>query len=171
MHLFNRSESHAAGLVDSVLHGEPYRIRGLIIHGASLLTSWPETPVWRERLSKLDFVVCIYRQMTADAAYADIVQPATTTFEIDSYMVYRPIFRLRENVFPPVGQARDEYLITAELTRRHRSAPAVDDGVPESGVPSVGPTLDELLPDAESQGQGQSLDILVEADDRIQDGL
>ncbi len=113
-----RGESHASGLVDAVLNEDPYKIRGLIIHGASLLTSWPQTPIWRETLSKLDFQVCIDRQMTADAAYADIVLPATTMFEIDSYMVYGPIFRLREKLVEPVGEARNDYLIMAELARR-----------------------------------------------------
>ncbi|MFQ5864619.1 MAG: IscS subfamily cysteine desulfurase [bacterium] len=113
-----RGESHASGLVDSVLKGEPYRIRGLIIHGASLLTSWPQTRIWRETLSKLDFQVCIDRQLTADAAYADVVLPATTMFEIDSYMVYGPIFRLREKLIEPVGEARNDYLIMAELASR-----------------------------------------------------
>ncbi|NOZ37788.1 MAG: aminotransferase class V-fold PLP-dependent enzyme [Gammaproteobacteria bacterium] len=113
-----RGESHASGLVDAVLHGEPYPIRGLIIHGASLLTSWPQTSIWRETLSKLDFVVSIDRQLTADAAYADIVLPATTMFEIDSYMVYGPVFRLREKLIEPVGEARNDYLIMAELAQR-----------------------------------------------------
>lgn len=113
-----RGESHASGLVSSVLEGRPYRIRGLLIHGASLLTSWPASSVWRRTLAGLDFQVCIDRQLTADAAYADIVLPATTMFEIDSYMVYGPIFRLREKVIEPVGEARNDYLIMAELARR-----------------------------------------------------
>ncbi|XCN72155.1 MAG: IscS subfamily cysteine desulfurase [Candidatus Electrothrix aestuarii] len=113
-----RGESHAIGLVDSVLKGDPYRIRGLLIDGGSILTSWPQTPLWRETLSKLDFLVCIDRQLTADAAYADIVLPATTMFEIDSYMVYGPIFRLREKLIEPVGEARNDYLIMAELAER-----------------------------------------------------
>jgi cysteine desulfurase NifS len=113
-----RGESHASGLATSVLEGNPYRIRGLIIHGASLLTSWPQTPVWRETLSKLDFLVCVDRQLTADSAYADVVLPATTLFEIDSYMVYGPIFRLREKIIEPVGEARNDYLILAELAKR-----------------------------------------------------
>ena len=113
-----RGESHASGLVKSVLEGDPYRIRALIIHGASLLTSWPQTPLWRQTLSELDFVVCVDRQLTADAAYADIVLPATTMFEIDSYMVYGPIFRLREKLIEPVGEARNDYLIMAELANR-----------------------------------------------------
>ncbi|MEJ2722462.1 MAG: molybdopterin-dependent oxidoreductase, partial [bacterium] len=113
-----RGESHASGLVRSVLEGDPYRIRGLIVHGASILTSWPQTPVWRNTLAGLDFLVCIDRQMTADAAYADIVLPATTMFEIESYMVYGPIFRLREKIIDPVGESRNDYLIMAELVRR-----------------------------------------------------
>jgi cysteine desulfurase NifS len=113
-----REESHASGLVDAVLKGEPYSIRGLLVHGASILTSWPQTPIWRETLSKLDFLVTIDRQLTADAAYADLVLPATTMFEIDSYMVYGPIFRLREKVIEPVGEARNDTLIMAELARR-----------------------------------------------------
>ncbi len=113
-----RGESHASGLVDAVLNGRPYPVRGLIVHGASLLTSWPQSPLWRETLSKLDFLVCIDRQLTADAAYADLVLPATTMFEIDSYMTYGPIFRLRERLIEPVGEARNDYLVMAELARR-----------------------------------------------------
>jgi cysteine desulfurase NifS len=113
-----RGESHASGLVASVLEGKPYPIRGFIVHGASLLTSWPQTAVWRETLSKLDFLVCIDRQLTADAAYADVVLPATTMFEIESYMVYGPIFRVREKVIEPVGESRNDYLIMAELAKR-----------------------------------------------------
>ncbi len=113
-----RGESHASGLVDSVLKGDPYKIRALIVHGGSILTSWPQTKIWRETLSKLDFMVSIDRQLTADSAYADIVLPATTMFEIDSYAVYGNIFRLREKLIKPVGEARNDYLIMAELAER-----------------------------------------------------
>ncbi len=110
-----RGESHALGLIDAVQKGEPYPIRGLIIHGASILTSWPETPVWRDTLAALDFLVCIDRQMTADMAYADIVLPASTGFEIHSYQVYGPIFRERVPMIAPVGEARNDYRIMADL--------------------------------------------------------
>jgi cysteine desulfurase NifS len=112
-----RGESHASGLIASVLEDDPYRIRGFLIHGASLLTSWPQSAVWRKTLSKLDFLVCIDRQLTADAAYADILLPATTMFEIQSYMVYGPIFRLREKIIEPIGESRNDYLIMAELAK------------------------------------------------------
>ena len=113
-----RHEPHASQLVRSILNGKPYPIRGLIIHGSSLLTSWPQTSVWRKALAGLDFIVCIDRHLTADAAYADVVLPATTMFEIDSYMTYGPVFRLRDKVIDPIGEARSDYRIMAELARR-----------------------------------------------------
>lgn len=113
-----RGESHAIALPESVLEGKPYRIRGLIILGASLITSWPQPEVWRKTLGALDFLVSIDRQLTADCAYADLVLPATTGFEIDSYVRYGSIFRLRERVIKPLGEARSDFLILAELARR-----------------------------------------------------
>ena len=113
-----RGESHAIALPDSVLNGRPYRIRGLIIQGASIITAWPQPSIWRKTLNALDFLVCIDRQLTADAAYADIVLPATTMYEIESYMTYGPVFRIREKVIEPVGEARNDFLIMAELADR-----------------------------------------------------
>jgi len=113
-----RGESHAIALPDSVLRGEPYRIRGLIILGGSIITSWPEPEVWRETLGALDFLVTVDRYLTADAAYADIVLPATTMFEITSFMRYGPLFKIRERLIEPVGEARNDFLILTELAER-----------------------------------------------------
>jgi len=113
-----RGESHAISLPESVLNGRPYRIRGLIVLGASIITSWPQPEVWRRTLGALDFLVCIDRYPTADAAYADLLLPAATGYEITSYMRYGPMFRIREKVVDPVGEARNDLLILAELARR-----------------------------------------------------
>lgn len=113
-----RGESHALGLVDAVLKDDPYPIRGLLVDGASILTSWPQAPVWRETLARLELLVSIDRKLTADAAYADYVLPATTMFELTSYMTYGPIFRIREKIIDPVGESRSDYLIMAELAQR-----------------------------------------------------
>jgi cysteine desulfurase NifS len=113
-----RKEGHAIALPDSVLKGKPYKIRALIILAGSLLISWPQTPIWRETLKNLDFLVCIDRHLTADAAYADIVLPATTFYENESYMTYGPIFRIRERVIEPLGEARNDFFIQAELAKR-----------------------------------------------------
>ncbi|MCK5573795.1 MAG: aminotransferase class V-fold PLP-dependent enzyme, partial [Bacteroidetes bacterium] len=142
-----RGESHASGLLDSALKGHPYRIRALIIHGASLLTSWPQTSIWREALSTLDFQVCIDRQLTADAAYADIVLPATTMFEIESYMTYGPIFRVREKVVERIGEARNDYLIMAELAQRlgyGHLYPRTEDAMIRTALEGSGYTLEQV---------------------------
>ena len=113
-----RGESHAIALPDAILEGKPYPIHSLIILGGSIITAWPQPAIWRKALNNLDFLVCIDRQFTADAAYADIVLPATTMYEIESYMAYGPIFRIREKVIEPVGEARNDFFILAELARR-----------------------------------------------------
>lgn len=113
-----RGESHAIALPDSVLRGRPYQIRSLIILGGSMITAWPQPEIWRETLNALEFLVCIDRQLTADAAYADIVLPGTTMYEIESYMTYGPLFRIREKVIDPVGEARNDFFIMSELADR-----------------------------------------------------
>jgi len=113
-----RDESHPMALPDAVLRSRPYPVRSLMVMGASILTSWPEPKTWRETLNNLDFLVCIDRQLTADAAYADVVLPATTMYEIESYMTYGPIFRIRERVIEPLGEARNDFFIMAELAKR-----------------------------------------------------
>jgi cysteine desulfurase NifS len=142
-----RGESHAISLVDAVLKGQPYPIRGLIIHGASLLTSWPQTAIWKQVLSQLDFLVCVDRQFTADAAYADLVLPATTMFENYSYMTYGPIFCLRERIIEPVGEARNDYLIMAELAQRlgyGHLFPQTEEAVIRFALSGSGHTLEDI---------------------------
>jgi cysteine desulfurase NifS len=142
-----RGESHASGLVDSELKGEPYKIRSLIVQGASLLTSWPQTRIWRETLSKLEFLACIDRQLTADMAFADIVMPATTMFENYSYMTYGPIFRLRERLIEPIFEARNDYLIMSHLAERlgyGNLFPQTEEKMIRFALEGSGFTLDEI---------------------------
>ncbi len=142
-----RGESHAIGLVDSVLKGDPYRIRALLVDGASMLTSWPQTPIWRRTLTGLHFLVCVDRQLTADAAYADLVLPATTMFEINSYMTYGPVFRLREKVIEPIAEARNDYLIMAGLAERlgyGRLYPQTEEEMVRFALQGSGYTLEDV---------------------------
>ncbi len=113
-----REEAHAIELPRAVLEEKPYPVRALLVLGGSMITSWPNPELWKKTFANLDFMACIDRQLTADAAYADIVLPAATYFEIDSYMTYGPIFRLREKMIEPLGEARSDLFIMAELARR-----------------------------------------------------
>src|SRR5208283_1290722 len=98
--------------------GNPYKIRLMMIVGASIVTSWPNPALWKKTLNALDFLVSIDVQLTADAAYADIVLPAATYYEIESYMIYGPLFRIRERMVDAVGESRNSFFILAELARR-----------------------------------------------------
>ncbi len=113
-----RGESHAIVLPDAVLDEKPYPVKSLIIEGGSIITAWPQPDVWRKTFAALDFLVCIDRFMTADCAYADIVLPATTYYEIESYMRYGPIFRIRDRIIEPQGESRHGFFILAELADR-----------------------------------------------------
>jgi cysteine desulfurase NifS len=113
-----RGESHANALPDAVLKGKPYPIRFLAILGGSIITAWPQPTVWRQTLAGLDYLVCIDVNFTADCAYADIVLPAANWYEIESYMTYGPLFRIREKIVEPPGEARNGFFILAELAER-----------------------------------------------------
>ena len=142
-----RGESHAIALPQSVLEGIPYKIRGLIILGGSIITAWPNPSVWEKTLGALDFLVTIDRYHTADSAYADIVLPATTQYETTSYMRYGPIFKIREKMIEPVGEARNDFLILAELAERlgyGHLYPQTEDAILERALENTGFTLEQV---------------------------
>ena len=102
----------------AVLEGRPYPVKGLMIHGSSTLTSYPQPRIWEEAYSKLEFLAVIDLFMTGEARFADVVLPAATEFEIRSYQHYPGYVRLREPVIEPVGQARNNLLILAGLASK-----------------------------------------------------
>ncbi|MBP2627009.1 MAG: molybdopterin oxidoreductase [Firmicutes bacterium] len=102
----------------AVLKGEPYPIKALLNNGASILTSYPQPHIWEAALRKLDFMLVIDRFMTKDALFADVVLPATTYFENTSYQRYPGYMRLRQPILKPIGQARNDLFIFAEIAKR-----------------------------------------------------
>ncbi|MCL5960805.1 MAG: molybdopterin-dependent oxidoreductase [Chloroflexi bacterium] len=103
----------------AILDDDPYPLRSLLVVGASLLTNMPQTEVWKECFKKLDFLVVFDRFMTADAMCADIVLPATTYFENESYQKYPSGYaQRRQRVIEPVGEAKPNYLFMLELAKK-----------------------------------------------------
>lgn len=111
-------EPHASLLPRSIIEGDPYKIRALLVYGASLITAWPNPGLWRKALGELDFLVTMDLQLTADAAYADLVLPAATAFEQESYCYYGGTLRLREKLIDPVGESKPGFQILWELADR-----------------------------------------------------
>jgi anaerobic selenocysteine-containing dehydrogenase len=69
-------------------------------------------------LAALDCLVVADRFLTADALYADIVLPATTMFEAETYMVYGQTLQLRRRIIEPQGEARPDWDIAIALANR-----------------------------------------------------
>ncbi len=114
-----RNEAHAALLPRAILDGEPYPVRGMIVSGSSIITSWPNPPLWRRAFAALDLLVVVTRFPTADMAHADVVLPAATGFETESVQFHDPGFvQLRQRVLEPLGESRPDTLIFAELASR-----------------------------------------------------
>jgi anaerobic selenocysteine-containing dehydrogenase len=112
----NRS-GHFMEMPRAILDGDPYFIKGLIVLGGSIMTAFPNPNLWKRCFESLDCLIVIDRFLTNEATFADIVLPATTMFEITSYKRYAGHLSFREKIIPPLGEARNDYLILAELAR------------------------------------------------------
>ncbi|MEM3891227.1 MAG: molybdopterin-dependent oxidoreductase [Nitrososphaerales archaeon] len=108
----------AMELPKAVLKGEPYPVKALIVHGASMLTSLPGTELWRRVFEELEFMVVIDRFLTSDCLYADYILPASTYYEIESYKRGENRIQLRRRVIEPLGESRSDYSICYSLAER-----------------------------------------------------
>ncbi len=107
----------------------------------------PTPDRWKRTLASLDVLVTIDRYPTADSAYADLILPATTQYETTSYMRYGPMFKIREKIIEPVGEARNDFLILSELARRLGYGglyPQTEEALLRHALAGSGHTLEEV---------------------------
>ena len=116
-HLY-RKEAHATELPRAILHDEPYPVRAMVVWGASIITGYPNPGLWRRAFSALDFLLVVDRFPTEDSRYADIILPAATSFEEDSYLVSGRRVELRRKVIEPLGESRSDRDIVAAIAGR-----------------------------------------------------
>lgn len=132
----------------AVLQGDPYPVKGLIISGSSLITSYPDPELWKKTLGALDFLVVMDRFMTQDALYADIVLPACTGYETTSYQRFHNFIQLRQKLIDPIGESKNDYLMYAELAERlglEGIYPRTEKEAIEFVLKGTGVTYDDLL--------------------------
>lgn len=110
--------AHFMEFPNAVLKGEPYKVRGLLNIGSSILTSYPTPSMYEEAFKKLEFFCTIDRFITKDALYADVVLPATTYYEDESYVKYPGFIIKRERIINPIGEARNDIFILHEIVKR-----------------------------------------------------
>ncbi len=102
----------------AVLEEKPYPVKGLLVIGSSILTSYPQPKIFEDAFRKLDFMTVVDLVMTRDALFADVVLPSATYYETNSYQRYPGYVRLRRRVIEPVGQSKNGVMIMAELAKR-----------------------------------------------------
>ena len=68
-------------LTDTLLTGEPYPVRAMIMLGGNPLLTWPNAARLEAGLERLDLLVVMDLYMTATARKADIVLPAASSLE------------------------------------------------------------------------------------------
>ncbi len=113
-----RKEAHAMELPRAILDSQPYPVRGMLIFGASIITGYPDPNLWRRSFSALDFLLVVDRYPTEDSRYADIILPAATSFEYDSYLISGNTVQLRRKVVDPLGECRSDWDIAAGIAAR-----------------------------------------------------
>ncbi len=75
--------AHPPTLFRTILSGDPYPVKGMIVVGSNLVTTYPNTARIVEALNKLELLVVHETFMTPTAQYADIVLPAAANLERD----------------------------------------------------------------------------------------
>ena len=75
--------AHPPTLFRTILSGEPYPVKALIVVGSNLVTTYPNTARVIAALKKLELLVVHDIFMTPTAEYADIVLPAAANLERD----------------------------------------------------------------------------------------
>ncbi|MEZ4238450.1 MAG: molybdopterin-dependent oxidoreductase [Myxococcota bacterium] len=111
----------AATLPADVLRDDPDRLRALIVVGGDPRLALPDAAAAERALRRLDLLVCLDVRPSATAELAHALLPAATWLERDASGVHtgnqRPVphLRLDRAVIPPVGEAREDLAILADL--------------------------------------------------------
>lgn len=104
-------------LIDAILDGKPYPVKGLLVAGSNLAVTWPDSSRVRKALEKLDLLAVIDIFMNDTAKIADIVLPATTFGERedirDAYHNHEDlcVFVRTNRVIEPIGNSMEDWKI------------------------------------------------------------
>jgi anaerobic selenocysteine-containing dehydrogenase len=104
--------------LEQIFTEDPYPIKGMWIQTAGVLQGLGMDPKkWRAALEKLDFVVAVDLFHTPTTQYADVVLPATTFLEKDSFRSWWvPLQSINKAM--GVDECRPDMEINFELARR-----------------------------------------------------
>ena len=114
------------GLARSLVQGEPYPIKAMILAGGNPLLTWPNSTAMARAYEALDFMVVLDIFMTATARKAHLVLPMADAFE-RSQLIVRPGYFgsdkptnfviLRKRIKDP-GERRSDWWFWRQLAHR-----------------------------------------------------
>ena len=119
---FMRGATALQELIEPMISGEPYPIKGLIVYGVNLLNSIPNVERTIEALKKLDFVLVIDVLPQEHVAWADVVLPEATSLEryddVWALAHKEPYIALREPAVEPLYETKPGWWMARELGLR-----------------------------------------------------
>lgn len=103
-------------MVDAALTGH---VKGMVVMGENPLMSEPNLAHARHALEMLDFIVCIDVFINETGEMADVILPSVSFAEKEGTFTNsdRRVQRVRQ-ALPPLGEARPDWQIIAELAQR-----------------------------------------------------
>ncbi|MET1049761.1 MAG: molybdopterin-dependent oxidoreductase [Acidimicrobiales bacterium] len=105
----------------AVLAGEGGPVDVLFVQGSNPAASAPNQPAVHEGLAREDLFTVVHDQVMTDTArFADIVLPATTSFEVDDIVAGYGGYWVQDSpaVIPPVGESRPNNQVAHGLAIR-----------------------------------------------------
>ncbi len=109
-------------LIEPMVTGKPYPIKGLVVYGTSLLHTVPNVPRTKAALAHLDFVLTVDVLPQDHVAWSDVVLPEATYLEryddLWACAHKTPYIALREPAIPPLHETKPGWWIARELGLR-----------------------------------------------------
>lgn len=119
---FLRGATAMQELIEPMLTGQPYPIKGLIVYGVNLLNTIPNPERTIEALKQLDFVLVVDVLPQEHVAWADVVFPEATSLErYDELWVVphkTPYIAMREPAVEPLYDTKPAWWMARELGLR-----------------------------------------------------
>jgi anaerobic selenocysteine-containing dehydrogenase len=125
----------AALMAEEILTEGPGQLRALFVSAGNPVLSVPNGPKLEQALGRLDLFVSLDLYVNETNRNADYVLPATTWLEREDMPVaylnlfFKPFVQYTESVVAPAGEARQEWEVIDELSRRI--------GITPSSIPPV----------------------------------
>ncbi len=116
-----KGEGQAMRLPRSILTGEPYPVRTMLVAGANPMLTFPDPVLFGKALEKLDFLAVFDLFMTKTAEHADLVLPAATHLEYHELHDYFAVGQPYLGLVRPVedsGKGWPLWKLVFELAKR-----------------------------------------------------